>query len=44
MYTLKRAHNKNLPLLEKWKIQTILEYASDLPVEELSKLQFCEMK
>ena len=39
MYTLKRAHNKNLPLLEKWKIQTILEYASDLPVEELSKIR-----
>ena len=39
MYTLKRAHNKNLPLLEKWKIQTILEYASDLPVEELSKIK-----
>ena len=38
-YILKEAQKKNLPLLEKWKIQTILEYASDLSVEELSEIK-----
>ena len=38
-YILKEAQKKDLPLLEKWKIQTILEYASDLSVEEFSKIK-----
>ena len=38
-YILKEAQKKNLPLLEKWKIQTILEYGSDLSVEELSEIK-----
>ena len=39
MYFLKEAQKKNFSLLEKWKLQTVLEYASDLSIEELSKIR-----
>lgn len=39
MYILKKAQKKDFSLLEKWKLHTILEYAGDLPAEELSKIR-----
>lgn len=39
MYILKKAQKKDFSLLKKWKLHTILEYAGDLPAEELSKIR-----
>ena len=38
-YILKEAQKKNFSLLEKWKFQTVLEYAGELSIEELSKIK-----
>ena len=38
-YILKKAQKKYFSLLEKWKLQTVLEYAGCLSIEELSKIK-----
>lgn len=38
MYTLKTANIKDISLLETWKLQTVLDYAGKLSIEEQEKI------
>ena len=38
MYTLKTANIKDVSLLETWKLQTVLDYAGKLSIEEQEKI------
>ena len=38
MYTLKIANIKDISLLETWKLQTVLDYAGKLSIEEQEKI------
>ena len=38
MYTLKTANIKDISLLETWKLQTVLDYAGKLSMEEQEKI------
>ena len=39
MYTLKIANIKDISLLETWKLQTVLDYAGKLSIEEQEKIR-----